>query len=240
MAIPALVALIFVVTACGDGDRSVDPSRSRAVSFATSDAVRLEGRLFGDGERAVVLAHGYSADQRVWFPLADRLADDGFLVLTFDFRGTCPGGQGGCSAGTLVAGELWRDVIAAVDYLRSERAASSVSLVGSSMGATASLVAAAQPGVDVRAVISLSAPLGFQGLRVDPTLLSQVTAAKLFIAGVGDAPAAASAETMYEQAPPPKRVEIVPADEHGADLLDGGQGEVVRRMIETYLETNAA
>jgi hypothetical protein len=101
-------------------------------------------------------------------------------------------------------------------------------------------VAAAQTGADVRAVVSLSAPQEFQGLSIDATLLSQVTAAKLFIAGVGDASAAAAAETMYEQAPPPKRVEIVPADEHGADLLDGGQGEVVHRLIETYLETNAA
>ena len=56
---------------------------------------------------------------------------------------------------------------------------------------------------------------------------------KLFIAGVGDAAAAADAESLYAQAPPPKQVEIVPADEHGTDLLTGSRAEVVRRLIET-------
>ena len=58
---------------------------------------------------------------------------------------------------------------------------------------------------------------------------------KLFIAGVGDAPAAASAEQLDEIAPPPKRLEIVPADDHGTDLLSGSRGEAVQRIIETYL-----
>ena len=30
-------------------------------------------------------------------------------------------------------------------------------------------------------------------------------------------------------------MEIVPADDHGTDLLTGPQGEVVSRLIETYL-----
>jgi hypothetical protein len=64
----------------------------------------------------------------------------------------------------------------------------------------------------------------------------RISAGKLFIAGVGDAGAAVDAESMYERSPPPKRVEIVPSDDHGTDLLTGGQAEVVRRLIETYLE----
>ena len=38
--------------------------------------------------------------------------------------------------------------------------------------------------------------------------------------------------------PDPKLVElgIVPADDHGTDLLTGSQAEVVRRLIETYLQ----
>ena len=58
---------------------------------------------------------------------------------------------------------------------------------------------------------------------------------KLFIAGVGDAAGAASAEQLYEIAPPPKGPpEIVP-DDHGTDLLTGSRGEAVQRIIETYL-----
>jgi hypothetical protein len=103
------------------------------------------------------------------------------------------------------------------------------------MGGTASLVAAARPDVDVAAVVTLSAPTSIEGLVADPPLLQGLDAGKLFIAGVGDGSAAEAAEAFYAVAPPPKRVEIVPADDHGTDLLSGPQGEVVQRLIEGYL-----
>ena len=231
----ALLVLTLLVAACGG---AAGPGDSRAVTFESSDGVRLAGRVFGDGSRAVILTHMRSADQRSWFDFADRLADQGYLVLAFDFRGTCPGGDGGCSEGETVVSDLWKDVVGAIRFLRSEEAVGRVALVGASVGGTASLVAAAQPGTDVSAVVTLSAPTEIEGLRVDGTMLSSITAGKLFVAGVGDAPAATAAQTLYEQAPPPKRVEIVPADDHGTDLLSGAQAEVVRRLIEVALETN--
>jgi hypothetical protein len=104
------------------------------------------------------------------------------------------------------------------------------------MGGTASLVAASRESADVRAVITLSAPVSIEGLVADAEVLSAITAGKLYIAGVGDAPAAQDAETLDQQSPPPKGgPQIVPADEHGTDLLTGGQGEVVSRLIENYL-----
>ena len=42
-------------------------------------------------------------------------------------------------------------------------------------------------------------------------------------------------DQLDEIAPPPKRLEIVPADDHGTDLLTGSRGEAVQRIIETYL-----
>jgi hypothetical protein len=87
----------------------------------------------------------------------------------------------------------------------------------------------------VAVVITLSAPASIEGLNADAALLQRVDANKLFIAGVGDASAAASAEQLYAIAPPPKRPEIVPADDHGTDLLTGSRGEEVQRIIETYL-----
>lgn len=227
-----VVALAVALPACGSG--GADASGSRPVTFESADGVALEGRLFGEGGTAVVLAHMRPADQRSWYRFARRLAEQGYLVLTFDFRGYCPGGDGGCSSGESEISELWQDVLGAIDLVRS-RGAGRVALVGASMGGTASLVAAGQEGTDVEAVITLSAPVSIEGLVADPTLLQQVSANKLFIAGVGDASAAVDAEELYAISPPPKRVEIVPADDHGTDLLNGPQGEVVRRTIETYL-----
>jgi pimeloyl-ACP methyl ester carboxylesterase len=231
----AVVLLVSLLSACSVSERRVDLSGSEAVSFPSADGVRLEGRLFGDGTAAVVLSHMQPADQTSWFGFATRLAEAGYLVLTYDFRGYCPGRDGGCSAGERDVGAIWQDVLGAMEFVRA-RGATSVSLVGASMGGTASFVAASRAGVDVRAVIALSAPASVDGLAIDGLLLSNVTASKLFIAGVGDALAARDAEALYQAAPPPKRVEILPADDHGTDLLTGGQGEVVRRLIEVYLE----
>jgi pimeloyl-ACP methyl ester carboxylesterase len=194
----------------------------------------LDGRLFGEGSTAVVLSHMGPADQRSWFAFANRLADQGYLVLTYDFRGYCPGGEGGCSQGDLQVSAIWQDVLGAMDFVRSE-GATSVALVGASMGGTASLVAAGQQGSDPEAVVTLSAPASIEGLNADAALLQRVTANKLFVAGVGDASAAASAQDLFEIAPPPKRVEFPPADDHGTDLLTGSRGEEVQRIIETYL-----
>ena len=234
-----LLGLVVVgavaMSACGGAaEHAPDLSSSQAVSFPSRDGVELEGRLFGRGTTAVVLSHMLPADQRSWFDLAGRLADQGYLVLTYDFRGYCPGGDGGCSAGERDISSIWQDVLGAVDLVRS-RGATSVVLVGASMGGTASLVAAGQQGQDIEAVIALSAPASIEGLVADPSLLQRISAAKLFVAGVGDASAADAAEELYAMSPPPKRVEIVPADDHGSDLLTGPQAEVVKRLIETTL-----
>lgn len=231
----AVLLLVFVVLTGCSAEPDADLSDSRAVSFPSADGIRLEGRVFGGGSSAVVLSHMRPSDQTSWFRFATRLAEAGYLVLTYDFRGYCPGGEGGCSQGSRDVAAMWQDVVGAIEFVRS-RGATSVSLVGASMGGTASLVAASRDGVDVRAVIALSAPASIEGLVVDGALLSRVSVGKLFIAGVGDAVAASDAESLYAQAPPPKRVEIVPADDHGTDLLTGSQAEVVRRLIETYLQ----
>jgi pimeloyl-ACP methyl ester carboxylesterase len=237
--VAASLVLAIVSAACGsDAGEDVKPAAgSRAVTFESSDGVKLAGRVFGEGSHGVVLAHMRPADQRSWFDFADRLAGEGYRVLTFDFRGYCPGGSGGCSQGDRDTAENWKDVVGAVAELRS-LGADDVALIGASMGGTASLIAAAQPGVDPRAVITLSAPTDFEGLSVTPDVLSTITAGKLFIAGVGDAEAATSAQTLYDESPPPKDVQIVPADDHGTELLNGSRGEDVKRMIEVALERN--
>ena len=61
-----------------------------------------------------------------------------------------------------------------------------IGLVGASMGGTASPIVAADEGRDVGAVVTLSAPTAFEGLDANADVLSRITAAKLFIAGLED------------------------------------------------------
>ena len=225
----------LALAACGPSAPPPSPG-SRPVSFTTDDGVDLEGRLFeAEGASAgVVLAHMRPADQSSWFEYADALADDGYRTLTFDFRGYCPGGDAGCSGGETEIASLWRDVLAAAKYLRST-GVPRVAVIGASMGGTAGLVAAARPRAGLVAVATLSAPITIEGLTASPEVLVAVTAAKLFVAGNADGGAANDAQAMYNGSVPPKRIEIVPSEDHGTDLLSGNQGPNVRRLLSVWL-----
>jgi len=236
-ALAALLCLVTLAAACGgdEGTPAGPPEGSEVVTFTSADGITLEGRLLGEGSVGVVLSHMRPSDQTSWWDLAGDLADEGYLVLTYDFRGYCPGGAAGCSEGEQDLGEIWRDVVGAVGFIRS-RGAQQVVLIGASMGGTASLMAAAQDGVDADVVVTLSAPVAFEGMNLTPEILTRVSAAKLFIAGTGDGSAAADAQTLYASAPPPKRVEILTTDDHGTDILDGNQSGRARTLILAYLE----
>jgi pimeloyl-ACP methyl ester carboxylesterase len=240
LAVSLIVLLASSACARSDAERRAqDLKASRAVSFRSTDGVRLSGRLFGHGSVGVVLSHMLPADQTSWWDFASDLADRGYTALTYDFRGYCPGGDAGCSGGSRDISAIWQDVLGAVDEVRSA-GTTGVVLIGASMGGTASLVAASKPGADVQAVITLSAPTSIEGLVADAETLATVTAAKLFIAGNGDAQAADAAETLFDSSPQPKRVDILTSTDHGTDLLTGNQSGIVRTTMLNYLQEYAA
>jgi esterase/lipase len=237
-----LLAVALAATGCNQSQaiRQQALKDSHVVSFTASDGVELAGRLFGPehAHTGVVLAHMLPSDQRSWYDFADRLGTMGYSALTFDFRGYCPEGGGGCSQGTKNVAAIWQDVAGAVAFLRNQ-GLGSIALVGASMGGTASLVVAADEGDAIRAVVTLSAPQSISGLSAGPDVLANVTAAKLFIAGDGDSVAAEAAQSFYDQSPEPKDVQIVTSSDHGTDLLEGNQAEIVRNLILTYLQQHA-
>jgi pimeloyl-ACP methyl ester carboxylesterase len=226
-ALAAACLPILLATACGssDGDGAEVP-QGRIVRFTTDDGVELTGELRGNGGVGVVLSHSFPTDRTAWASLAHELAEEGYTSLTFDFRGF------GDSEGERGIPDIWRDVLAAIEFLRGE-GVTAVVVIGASMGGTASLVAAARD--DLAAVITLSAPSTFNGLLAPPEALQVVDEPKLFIAAQGDDAAAATAQGFYAQSPGPKRVEIVTGDDHGTDLLEGHQAEAVRMLIFDFL-----
>jgi hypothetical protein len=163
-AVALALALTTAAGACASSrqeEGTADIAASTAVSFRSSDGVKLAGRVFGDGRVGVVLAHMFPADQTSWWAFARFLAPRGFTVLTFDFP-------------------------------------------------------------------------------ADRTVLGNVTAAKLFVAGNADPTGAATAaQAMYDESPPPKQVEIVTSSDHGTDLLTGNQSGRVQTLIIGYLEQHA-
>lgn len=237
--VATLVVAALFVASCGqsrEGTRSAAVAASEVVTFASADGVQLSGRLFGPAEASagVVLAHMLPADQSSWYETAGRLAEQGYRVLTFDFRGYCPGGDAGCSQGEKDVNAAPADLQAALNFLRS-KGPTRVALIGASMGGTAAMLVASAEGDGLDAVITLSAPQVIDDLGIGNDTLATLTAAKLYLAGLGDATAVESANFFYSASQQPKREEILTTDDHGTDLLTGNLGARVTDLIDGWL-----
>lgn len=98
------------------------------LSVAAADGTRLAVAVAGPAEGPlVVLAHGWTADRRIWGPLARRLVGSGHRVAVWDQRGHGASGLGpdGPSVDALAG-----DVAAVLEALDAEKAV----LAGHSMG----------------------------------------------------------------------------------------------------------
>ncbi len=135
------------------------PAGATAVGFRAGDGVGLRGRLFGRGTAAVVLAHMGNAvsNEADWYPLARRLAREGYLVLTYNRRAVCSGEKAhyDCSAGANDWGRAWQNVVGAVRFVAS-RGARRVAVGGSRIGGTTAVYAAATGRIHPAALISLA------------------------------------------------------------------------------------
>lgn len=196
------------------------------VSFKATDGVVLRGTLFGKGSEGVILAHMYPADQKSWFPLAGKLAEKGYLVMTFDFRGY------GESGGEKVIAEIDRDLEGAYQFIRPR--VKKVFLMGASMGGTAAIrVAVRNP---TAGVVTLSAPMAFRGLDAREAV-PKLTVPCLFVAAEGDDHAARAAREFNRAAKSGDRhLLIVPGPEHGTRLFGGPSGEKVEKALFAFLE----
>lgn len=143
----------------------------KTVSFPTEDGGLVFADLYGEGERAVVLAHGGRFNKESWKKQAGTLAAVGFRVLALDFRGY--GKSKGPGDTAPMDAPLHLDVLAAVRYLRAN-GAKTVSIVGGSMGGGAAGDAsiASKPGEIERVVFLGAAPNGRRTNSNAPRCLS--------------------------------------------------------------------
>ena len=195
--------------------------------------MQLAGRLFGpdDATAGVVLAHMLPADQTSWFDFADRLGELGYRVLTFDFRGYCPGGDAGCSEGQKDATAIWQDVAAPWAFLRIAGRPPDRRWWARAWAAPPRSSSASQSGTAIEAVVTLSAPDVHRRARRRPrraagrrrrrSCSSRATATRR---------GRASAQTFYDESRPAQ----AGRDPHrrpttGPTSSTGNQGEIARR-----------
>ena len=213
---------------------------SRPVRFRSSDGVPLAGRLFGSGPVGVVLSHMLDSDQEPWWWMASILADHGFAVLTYDNRGTCPGGPAGCSGGRIDSGATDRDILGAVAFLRGH-GAKTVIAGGASLGGIASLWVASKHPDAVDGVFSLSAVSYFPPFDLTDRVIHAIRVPKLFLAGANDSSAGPYVEGWRAASTPPVRAVVLPSATHGTDFFDDPEFSArVRTEILRFVQGVAA
>ena len=149
-----------------------------ALDIPTRDGIRLPAWWIPAGPDpapGVVLVHGWESARDRTLPHAQVLHAIGMHALTIDVRGH---GANGPELLPMSVGEYAADARAAVAAVRDRPEVTTIGILGHSMGAAGSLVAAASEA-DVGAVIALAAP-------ADPSRLTRQTfrLARLPIPGV--------------------------------------------------------
>ncbi len=238
-----LICLLVLLAACDSGAASqanpgstptpgITPTApipnvpAQAVHFQTPDHVQLAGLLYGQGKTAVICSHQSNSSKLIWSTsgIPQRLAQRGYLVLAYDFRGYGDSASGG----TL---NYDADLRAAIAFIR-QQGATRIVLLGASMGGTVSLkVAASEP---VAAVITLSAPEHFSVISVSDGEVQAITAPKLFVNSQDDT-YAQDTEHMYTLASQPRQIQMYPGSAHGVAIFDGPYGGSLTQLLLDFI-----
>jgi pimeloyl-ACP methyl ester carboxylesterase len=199
------------------------------VRLENSAGLRLAAVDLGSGPMGVVLAHQSDASMCQWLPYATTLANLGYRVVAFDFAGF--GASSPAPEKTYV-----EDIRTVVDYLR-DRGTSQVVVIGASMGATMSVVAASAISPPLSGVVAISPPATFDEIDAEVAAPS-LNCPALYVASTDDGDYVVYASALNDATPEPLRdLLVVDSPEHGVELV-GAQtsaGAQVRAQIAEFL-----
>ncbi|MEV4535366.1 alpha/beta fold hydrolase [Asanoa sp. NPDC049518] len=200
---------------------------AKPVRFGPSD---LGGLIGGSGTTGVVLAHQAEADLCQWILGFNELIGAGYKVLAFDFHGH--GSSESSETG-------FDDDVVAAAALRADGATSLV-LVGASMGGTFSIAATPKITPPVAAVVSVSAPLAYGGVSAQEAV-PQVTVPALFLAQQDDGLFGDAAKDFKAAATasPDARLLVTPGAIHGVPLVIEGGDPKLREAFFAFLSRYA-
>jgi len=194
------------------------------VSFPTHDGGVVYADLYGTGSRGVVLAHGMKFDKASWKDQANRLASSGFRVAAIDFRGY--GKSHGGPKAAAAREDMYLDVLAAADYLRSH-GAKTVAVIGASMGGGASANAVVKGSVGAIDRLILLAPVPIANPE-------RITVPKFYATAEGD-PITPQVREQFQKAPEPKELLILSGSAHAQFLFTTDQSERLMKEILKFL-----
>lgn len=212
----------------------------REVRIQTADGVTLVGDLRAADPRRplVVLVHQLGSTRAEWEPLVRRLGPQ-FDTFAFDLRGHGESTRRGDEEVAYARFEasdwarLPEDVRAVLRHLREEENLEPprIALVGSSIGSSAAIVAAAnEPSVS--AVVAISPGRAYRGIDAITPVTSLGERPLLAVASRGEPPSAEAASDMARIAPRGE-VLLVDGDRHGVAVFEAAPESLDR--VERFL-----
>ena len=205
----------------GSAGSGVSAQEFEEISFSTADGGTIYGNLYGDGQHAVLLAHGAVFDKESWDELAQELSAAGYQALAIDFRG-----YGKSTAGRS-GNSLYQDVLAGIRYLHSA-GSEQVSVIGASMGggAVAQASVVVEPGEIDKLILLAGVPIATP---------ERIQGDKLFIVSRGDSLLDA-VEGQFERAGEPKELTVLAGSEHAQHIFRSRRrGEELTAAIMAWL-----
>jgi pimeloyl-ACP methyl ester carboxylesterase len=162
----AAVALsLSLALACCGASEPDPPAGSKPLHIPTSGGAELSAIEVGQGSDVAVLSHGATGTKEDFFGLAGAFADRGWRAIAYDARA-----------------QAREDDLAAVVAYARRSGATSVVLVGGSLGASLSIAMASE--LHVQGVASLSASADtFDALRAAKAIGDSIP---LFVAAAAD------------------------------------------------------
>ncbi len=169
-----------------------------------------EALVWGKGASGVVLSHGAAYDAASWKPQAQEIAKNDATVVA-------------------VEDTTQESIEAAANYLKDERGAKSITLVGASAGGAAVLETAGSTDL-ADGVILLSSTGDVANLGDYP---------KLFVASEGES-MSSQVRQMAKDAPGGENEALIlPGDAHAQAIFDGDQGDKLLQAIIERVQENS-
>ena len=186
------------------------------VEITAPDGSVLAAAAEGEGAHAAVFLHQTSSSGFCgWVTYAGWAADQGVRAVLLDL---CAWGRSKCQQG--LTGDPAGQVRLAVNWAR-ERGATSVTVVGASLGGVTALAVGQDAGAD--AIVDLSGPFSYAGLDSADVAAARIRVPLLVAMAPNDAQMEpAKVKDAFGTAPAAVKRYVEPGDGHGWGMLNDG------------------
>lgn len=207
-----------------------DILKTHSVTFDTADGATINGEQYGSGNTAVIFSVMGSC-QPGWMEFAQLTAAQGFMTLTYQWRG--------CKEGYVdqaLIRKFVEDARAAISFVR-QQGAENIILVGASLGGCASAKLAKESGASGLVVLASPPSIPAWDFEINSDDLA-TDIPKLFITAENDNTVSVDAtRALYDLAAEPKEWQTYPGTAHGTDLFDGETRTELEQRILGFLLT---